>query len=177
MARRRRTSAGIVLFRRSPGGLELLVGHPGGPLWASRDAGHWTIPKGEADDGEMSDREATAAEGAADAGGVSDGALLNVARREFHEETGQAAPDGPALALGTIRQRSGKVVHAWAVEGDLDPTTARSNTFELEWPPRSGRMIVVPELDRVAWVTPDEARRLLKEAQVPFVDRLEDAVG
>lgn len=99
-----------------------------------------------------------------------------MARREFREETGHDAPDGPALSLGTIRQASGKVVHAWALEGDLDPGAAHSNTFELEWPPRSGRMIEVPELDRLAWVTTTEARGLLKEAQLPFVVRLEEAL-
>lgn len=176
MAGRGRTSAGIVLFRRSAGGIEILIGHPGGPFWSGRDAGHWTIPKGEADEGEteVADRDAAGSDGTVD-GGRTD--LLRVARREFREETGHEAPDGPALALGWIRQKSGKRVHAWALEGDLDPASARSNTFELEWPPRSARMIEVPELDRVAWVTPAEARRLLKEAQVPLVDRLEDALA
>lgn len=159
MGGRRRTSAGIVLFRRTPSGIQILIGHPGGPFWTGRDAGHWTVPKGEADDGEVDDRD-----------------LLRVARREFREETGHDAPEGDALALGWIRQKSGKRVHAWAIEGDLDPATARSNTFDLEWPPRSGRTIQVPELDRVAWVTPADARRMLKEAQVPFVDRLEEAL-
>jgi predicted NUDIX family NTP pyrophosphohydrolase len=155
-----RQSAGIVLFRRSGErqlGLEVLLGHPGGPFFAARDEGHWTVPKGEPDD-------------------PADD-LLAVARREFEEETGhgapEAQPDGSApISLGSIVQTGGKVVHAWAIEGDLDPATARSNEFEIEWPPRSGRRQVFPELDRVAWFSPDEARRRLKPTQVPFVDRL-----
>lgn len=157
-----RRSAGILLFRRAPGangrgGLEVLLAHPGGPFFARRDAGHWTIPKGEPDD--------------------TDDDLLTVARREFAEETGHAAPAGqpdgrPPIPLGTIVQKGGKVVHAWAVEGDLDPATSVSNTFEMEWPPRSGRRRTFAEIDRVEWFVPDEARRRLKPTQVPFVDRL-----
>ena len=118
-----RRSAGILLFRRRSGGLEVLLAHPGGPLYAARDAGHWTIPKGEPD---------------------GDGDLLAVARREFEEETGHPAPPGPAIELGSIQQKGGKIVHGWALEGDLDPATARSNTVEMEWPPRSGRRITIP---------------------------------
>ena len=154
-----------MLFRWSPepaNALEILLGHPGGPFFSHRDEGHWTIPKGEPDD-------------AADD-------LLTVARREFLEETGQPAPssqpDGsPPIPLGSIVQKGGKVVHAWAIEGDLDPAVAQSNEFEMEWPPRSGRRQVFPELDRVAWFGPDEARRRLKPTQVPFVDRLVAIVG
>jgi predicted NUDIX family NTP pyrophosphohydrolase len=159
-----RKSAGILLFRRlDPGApLEVLLAHPGGPFFAKRDEGHWTIPKGEPDDAEDD--------------------LLAVARREFLEETGHDAPDGlrggsPPIALGTIVQKGGKVVHAWAVEGDLDPATAVSNEFEMEWPPRSGRRRVFAEIDRVAWFAPDEARRRLKPTQVPFVDRLIASLG
>jgi predicted NUDIX family NTP pyrophosphohydrolase len=155
-----RQSAGILLFRRGDDRAaepELLLGHPGGPFFARRDEGHWTIPKGEPD-------------------GV-DGDLLAVARREFTEETGlvppASQPDGtPPVSLGTIVQKGGKVVHAWAIEGDLDPADAQSNEFEMEWPPRSGRHQTFPELDRVAWFRPDEARRRLKPTQIPFVDRL-----
>ena len=149
------TSAGILLWRHPAGGLEVLLGHPGGPFWAARDAGHWTIPKGEAGPGED---------------------LLAVARREFEEETGHALPaGGVVLSLGEIRQKSGKRVVGWAVEGDLDPATASSNTFEMEWPPGSGRLQAFPEIDRVAWFGLAEARVRLKAAQVPFLDRLEEA--
>jgi predicted NUDIX family NTP pyrophosphohydrolase len=149
-------SAGIVLFRRSPVGFEVLLAHPGGPLFAKKDAGHWTIPKGEVEPGEE---------------------LLAVARREFEEETGQLAPDGPAFELGSIVQKGGKTVHGWAIEGDLDPATAVSNTFELAWPPGTGRRQFYPEIDRVGWFGPDEARRLIKETQIPLLDRLESALG
>ena len=151
-------SAGILLFRRGAGGLELLLAHPGGPFFARRDEGHWSIPKGEAD-------------------GADD--LLVVARRELEEETGHRAPAGTdaPLELGTIVQKGGKVVHAWAIESDLDPAAAVSNEFEMEWPPRSGRRQRFPEIDRVAWFEPAEARRRLNPAQVPFVDRLIAMLG
>jgi predicted NUDIX family NTP pyrophosphohydrolase len=149
-------SAGLLLFRRRGDGIEVLVGHPGGPLWTKRDAGSWSVPKGEIEPGEEA---------------------LSVARREFEEETGQRAPDGDLTPLGEIRQKSGKVVIAWAAEGDLDPATARSNTFPLEWPPGSGNWTDVPEIDRVEWFDPDEARRRLNPAQVPFVDRLVELLG
>jgi predicted NUDIX family NTP pyrophosphohydrolase len=161
-----RQSAGILLFRRlprdqDPSGVEVLLAHPGGPFFTRRDEGHWTIPKGEPDDGEDD--------------------LLAVGRREFAEEVGVEPPIGSdgthTIELGTIVQKGGKVVHAWAIEGDLDPRAAVSNTFEMEWPPRSGRRQVFPEIDRVAWFEPDEARRRLKPTQVPFVDRLVEAVG
>jgi predicted NUDIX family NTP pyrophosphohydrolase len=150
----KRISAGILLYRRTggDGSFEVLLAHPGGPLYARKDAGHWSIPKGEV---------------------VGDEALLDVARREFEEETGHPVPDGPAIALGSIVQKGGKVVYAWAVEGALDPETARSNEFEMEWPPRSGRRQTFPEIDRVAWVSPHDARRLVKATQIPLVDRLE----
>ena len=159
-----RQSAGILLFRRPVAGAEpeVLLGHPGGPFIARKDAGYWSIPKGEPDPAEED--------------------LLAVARREFAEEVGHPAPsgelDGAApIPLGTVVQKGGKVVHAWAIEGDLDPATARSNVFELEWPPRSGRRASFPELDRVAWFAPAEARLRLKAAQVPLVDRLVAAVA
>jgi predicted NUDIX family NTP pyrophosphohydrolase len=146
-----RTSAGVLLWRRGASGLEVLLGHPGGPLWAKKDAGHWTVVKGEIDPGEAPE---------------------DVARREFKEETGDDLPDGPMVELGEIRQKSGKVVLAWAVEGDLDPATAVSNTFTMEWPPHSGRRAEFPEIDRVEWFDLDEARRRIKDAQATFIDRL-----
>jgi predicted NUDIX family NTP pyrophosphohydrolase len=151
-----RRSAGILLHRRRGGQLEVLLVHPGGPLWARRDAGAWSIPKGEHDP----DEEALAA-----------------ARREFAEELGTAPPDGPTLDLGEVRQKSGKLVRAWALEGDLDPAGIVSNTFELEWPPRSGRLIRAPEVDRAEWFGLPEARRRINQAQVELVDRLAAALG
>lgn len=150
-----RRSAGILLYRRGPDGLTVLLAHPGGPLWATRDEGVWTVPKGEIETGEEP---------------------WDVARREFEEETGHRPPDSPAVDLGEITQKGGKVVVAWALEGDLDPAAAQSNTFAMQWPPRSGRWIDVPEIDRVDWFTPDDARRRLKDTQIPFVDRLIDAL-
>jgi predicted NUDIX family NTP pyrophosphohydrolase len=153
---RSRTSAGILLFRRSADGLEVLLAHPGGPYFAHKDAGHWSIPKGEVEPGET---------------------LEGVARREFEEETGHPVPDRDLLALGDTVQKGGKVVHAWAVEGDLDPATSHSNTFALQWPPFSGRWIMVPEIDRVAWFTPDAGRARIKATQRVFIDRLEAAIA
>ena len=155
-----RLSAGILLFRRAAGRLQVLLAHPGGPFFARRDAGAWTIPKGEP--GPME-------------GATADG-LRSVAEREFAEETGRAVPSSPAIDLGSVTQRGGKTVRAWALEGDLDPVVARSNTFEMEWPPRSGVRAVFPEVDRVAWFEADEARRRINPAQVPFIDRLEAAL-
>ncbi|MFI5291310.1 MAG: NUDIX domain-containing protein [Candidatus Limnocylindrales bacterium] len=148
----RRMSAGILLYRRADAGLEVLIGHPGGPFFTTRDAGAWSVLKGEVHEGE---------------------ALEDVARREFEEEAGHPVPAGPLLPLGEVVQKGGKVVIAWAVEGDLDPAAAVSNVFEMEWPPGSGRIGSFAEIDRVAWFAPDEARRRLKAAQAPFVDRLE----
>jgi len=147
-----RRSAGVLLYRRTAnGGLELLLAHPGGPLFARKDAGHWSIPKGEIEPGE---------------------APIDVARREFEEETGHPVPDGSPIDLGEIRQKGGKYVVAWALEGDLDPAAAHSNTFPFQWPPRSGRYIQIPEIDRVEWFAPDEAKARIKETQIPFIDRL-----
>jgi len=151
-----RRSAGLLLYRRTPDGdLEVLLAHPGGPIWAKRDEGAWTVPKGEFNHGEEA---------------------WDVARREFEEETGHPAPAGESIALGEIRQKGGKLVEAWALEGDLDPATAHSNTFPFQWPPRSGRWITIPEIDRVEWFLPDEARRRIKETQIPFIDRLLEAL-
>ncbi len=152
-----RRSAGLLLYRRpAEGGVEILLGHPGGPLWATRDEGVWSVPKGEYADGETA---------------------WDVARREFQEETGHPPPDGEPIELGEIRQKGGKLVVAWALEGDLDPAAAHSNTFEFQWPSRSGRYITIPEIDRVSWFAPAEARRRIKETQIPFIDRLLEAVG
>jgi predicted NUDIX family NTP pyrophosphohydrolase len=151
-----RTSAGILLWRRRDGRLEVLLGHQGGPHWVHKDLGHWTIPKGEVEGGEE---------------------LVAVARREFAEETGYDLPDTPLIALGEIRQKSGKLVLAWAAQGDLDAATAVSNTYQLEWPPGSGRVEAFPEIDRVEWFELTEARRKLKAAQVQFLDRLQAAIA
>jgi predicted NUDIX family NTP pyrophosphohydrolase len=144
-------SAGIALFRRTKRGVEVLLGHMGGPYWARRDAGAWTIPKGEVGPGEDP---------------------LAVAYREFEEEIGRPVPAGPVTDLGEIRQAGGKVVQAWAVEGDVDVATITSNTFELEWPPGSGRMETFPEIDRAAWFDLDAAHAVIVSGQRPLLDRL-----
>lgn len=144
-------SAGILLHRWTERGPEVLLVHPGGPYWARKDAGAWSIPKGEHGDDE--DPEACA-------------------RREFEEETGHALPVGTLTELGEVRLKSGKHVAAWAAQGDLDAEAIRSNTFELEWPPRSGRTQSFPEVDRAGWFGLDEAREKLNPAQAAFVDRL-----
>jgi len=145
-----------LLWRRADdGSLEVLLGHPGGPYFAKKDADVWSILKGEYD---------------------GDEDPFEVAKREFFEESGHYAPDGTALPLGEIRQKGGKLVVAWALEGNLDPASASSNTFPMEWPPRSGRTIQVPEIDRVAWFDLDAAREKLKAAQHPLLDRLADAL-
>ncbi len=155
MAARKR-SAGILLYRLTSSEPEVLLVHPGGPFWTNKDAGAWSIPKGEYDEGE--DPQACA-------------------RREFQEETGTELPPGALDELGTIRQRSGKDVIAWAAEGDLDPDAITSNKFELEWPPRSGQTKSFPEVDRAGWFGLDEAREKLNPAQVPFVDHLAALLG
>ncbi|WP_324784943.1 NUDIX domain-containing protein [Streptomyces sp. H51] len=147
-----RHSAGLLLYRRTGEGLEVLLGHMGGPFFARRDAGAWTVPKGEYEPGEEPAREA--------------------ARREFQEELGLPPPDGEAVPLGEVRQSGGKVVTAWAVEADLDPATVVPGTFRMEWPPRSGRLEEFPELDRVAWFALARAREVIVRAQTAFLDRL-----
>jgi predicted NUDIX family NTP pyrophosphohydrolase len=149
-------SAGILLYRRAPGGLEVLLVHPGGPFWIKRDAGAWSIPKGEYE---------------------PDDDPLVAARREFEEELGSAAPDGATVELGEVRQKSGKLVRAWALEGDLDATGAHSNTFTVEWPPRSGRMQEFPEVDRAEWFGLDAALEKINPAQAAFLDRLAEIHG
>ncbi|MFE1287142.1 NUDIX domain-containing protein [Streptomyces sp. NPDC058751] len=146
-----RRSAGLLLFRHTDHGVEVLIGHMGGPYFARRDAGAWTLPKGEYEPDEPA---------------------WDAARREFREELGLAPPDGEAVALGEVTQANGKVVTAWAVEADLDPAAVVPGTFTMEWPPRSGRRQEFPELDRVEWMTPERARTLLVAAQTVFLDRL-----
>ncbi len=154
---RGRKSAGLLLFRHAGASdLEVLLVHPGGPFWATRDLGSWSIPKGECEDGE--DPRATA-------------------WREFGEELGTPAPEGEALELGEVRQKAGKIVLAWAIAGDLDPEHITSNTFTMEWPPRSGRSQEFPEVDRAQWFALAEARERINPAQVALLERLEEAVG
>ncbi|KUM74977.1 NUDIX domain-containing protein [Streptomyces griseorubiginosus] len=147
-----RTSAGLLLFRHTEDGLEVLLGHMGGPFFTRRDAGAWTVPKGEYE---------PESESAWDA-----------ARREFEEELGLPPPDGEAVSLGEVRQTNGKVVTAWAIEADLDPATVVPGVFSMEWPPRSGRTQEFPELDRVAWFGLERARAVIVKAQAAFLDRL-----
>jgi predicted NUDIX family NTP pyrophosphohydrolase len=144
-------SAGILLYRIGGGAPEVLLVHPGGPFWARRDAGAWSIPKGEYDDDE--DPRACAL-------------------REFEEETGTAVPPGELVELGSVKQKSGKLVSAWAAEGDLDADAVQSNNFTLEWPPGSGRTAEFPEIDRAGWFDVDTAREKLVAAQAEFLDRL-----
>ncbi|HEX5194883.1 MAG TPA: NUDIX domain-containing protein [Solirubrobacteraceae bacterium] len=153
MTASRSLSAGLLLFRRVGDRLELLVVHPGGPIWARRDDGAWSIPKGEI---------------------ARDEDPLAAARREFAEELGSPAPAAEPLALGEVRLKSGKRVVAWALEGDLDADAITSNTFEMQWPPRSGRTQAFPEVDRAAWLEPELARVKLNPAQAEFVNRLVD---
>lgn len=152
---RSNVSAGLLLYRAGRGGPEVFLAHPGGPFWAKRDAGAWTIPKGVVDPSE----EALAA-----------------ARREFEEETG-VRPAGPFLPLGSVRQKGGKTVLAWAWRGDADPAEVVSNPARLEWPRRSGRWITFPEVDRCAWFELATARGKINPAQAELLDRLEAALA
>ncbi|GAB3590653.1 NUDIX domain-containing protein [Angustibacter peucedani] len=150
-------SAGLLLHRRGPDGArEVLLGHMGGPFWARKDDGAWSVPKGELEPGEEP---------------------LAAARREFVEELGIDVPDGEVHDLGEVRQSSGKVVTVWALEGDLDVGAVVPGTFELEWPPRSGRVQEFPEIDRAAWLDVDTARTKLVKGQRPFLDRLLQLLG
>lgn len=148
-------SAGLLMFRRSGGELEVFLVHPGGPFWAGKDAGAWTVPKGEYVDGEEA---------------------LDAAKREFTEETGFVA-SGEFFDLGAVRQTSGKIVNAWAFEGNCDPEKLKSNFCEIEWPPRSGKKMEIPEVDRGAWFTVEEARGAIFKAQQAFLDVLEEKLG
>ncbi|MGW0579395.1 NUDIX domain-containing protein [Streptomyces sp. NPDC002920] len=147
----RKRSAGLLLFRRAAAGTEVLLGHMGGPYFAKKDAGAWSVPKGEYEPDEPA---------------------WEAARREFREELGLAPPDGEAIPLGEVRQTNGKIVTVWAVEADLDPAAVEPGTFTMEWPPRSGQRQEFPELDRVAWYGLDRARELIVPAQAAFLDRL-----
>ncbi|KOV57333.1 DNA mismatch repair protein MutT [Streptomyces sp. MMG1121] len=146
----------MLLFRHTDEGIQVLLGHMGGPLWAKKDAGAWTVPKGEYEPDEPA---------------------WQAARREFQEELGLAPPDGAAVPLGEVVQKNGKIVTAWAVEADLDLSGFTPGTFTMRWPPRSGREQEFPELDRVAWLGLDRARELVITAQTVFLDRLAEHAG
>lgn len=146
-----KVSAGLLMYRERAGTVEVLLVHPGGPYWARKDLGAWTIPKGECSVNED---------------------LLPCARREFEEETG-VFPTGPFIPLPAVQQAGGKVVHAWAFQGDCDPAMVRSNTFTMEWPPRSGRRREFPEVDRAAWYVLDEARGRIVKSQSRLLDELD----
>jgi predicted NUDIX family NTP pyrophosphohydrolase len=148
---RGKRSAGLLLFRHTDQGLEVLLGHMGGPFFARRDAGAWSVPKGEYEPDETA---------------------WDAARREFQEELGLAPPDGEAIELGEVRQTNGKVVTAWAIEADLDPAAMVPGTFRMEWPPKSGQVQEFPELDRVEWLGLERAREVIVTAQATFLDRL-----
>jgi predicted NUDIX family NTP pyrophosphohydrolase len=147
-------SAGLLMYRRRNGGIEVFLVHPGGPFWKNKDLGAWTIPKGEY---------------------TPDEDPLSAARREFQEETGCKTPAGTDefVPLTPVKQGSGKIVHAWALEGECDPTTVRSNTFEQEWPPRSGTRQTFPEVDKAAWFDLPEAKRRILKGQLPLLEELE----
>jgi len=150
-----RTSAGLLMYRRRPAGVEVFLVHPGGPFWARKDAGAWSIPKGEY---------------------VADEDPLAAARREFAEETG-IIPQGELVELGAVKQAGGKVVTAWALEGDCDAAAIRSNTFSIEWPPRSGRQREFPEVDRAGWFDLDAAAEKILKGQLPFLHRLAERLS
>ncbi len=144
-------SAGVLLYRKGKDGLEVFLVHPGGPFFAKKDAGAWSIPKGEYEESEDA---------------------WQAAQREFLEETGASLPPGSRIALTPLKQKSGKTVHAWAVEHDLDPQTIHSNSFEMEWPPKSGRRQQFPEVDRAEWVPLEAARQKINPGQAAFLDEL-----
>jgi predicted NUDIX family NTP pyrophosphohydrolase len=154
MAKSGKRSAGILLYRRTGGGLEVLLAHPGGPFWKKRDLGAWTLPKGEIDEGEDP---------------------YAAARREFVEETGFELGEA-SIALAPLKQPSGKVIHAWAIEGDCDARAARSIVFKMEWPPKSGKEEEFPEIDKVEWFALDEAGRRILPGQAPFLAQLQALV-
>ena len=146
-----RISAGLLMYRIRDGALQVLLAHPGGPLFRNRDDGAWSIPKGEIEPGED---------------------LLAAAQREFEEETG-VRPEGPFVALAPVKQKGGKIVYAWAFEGDCDPATIKSNTFTMEWPPRSGRQMRFPEIDRAEFFDLETAKKKINSGQVPLLEELE----
>lgn len=148
-------SAGILVYRRSAAGIEVLLAHPGGPYWAKKDTGAWSIPKGEVEEGEKLDE---------------------AAKREFAEELGQSAPDGEYIELGSFKRKDGKQVFAWAVEGDLDVTHIVSNTLLIDWPPKSSKQLEIPEIDKAAWIPLAEAALKMHTGQDVFLERLASAV-
>ncbi|MGH7498715.1 MAG: NUDIX domain-containing protein [Gemmatimonadales bacterium] len=155
MSQRSSASAGLVLYRKTGSGLEIFLAHPGGPFWRQRDAGAWTIPKGMINPGEEP---------------------LDAARREFQEETG-IVPAGPFSELGTVRQKGGKVVYAWAWEGNADPAAVASDTATMEWPRGSGHLLTFPEVDRCEWFGISAAREKINPAQIDLLDRLAAALA
>jgi predicted NUDIX family NTP pyrophosphohydrolase len=150
-----RTSAGLLMYRKQGGNLQVLLVHPGGPFWRNKDTGAWSIPKGETADDED---------------------LLEAARREFEEETG-CRPSGSLIPLTPVKQKSGKTVHAWAVEGELDPASIKSNTFTMEWPPKSGRHAEFPEVDRAGFFDLPTAKQKINPAQAAFLTQLEQILA
>jgi len=150
-----RISAGILLYRRHAGELQVLLVHPGGPFWANKDEGAWTIPKGEVADGEE---------------------LLQTALREFEEETG-VKPIGKLTPLMPVKQKAGKIVHAWAMEGDLDVSAVKSNSFKMEWPPKSGKYAEFPEIDRAEFFDVPRAMKKINPAQIAFIDELKHSLA
>jgi predicted NUDIX family NTP pyrophosphohydrolase len=148
-------SAGLLMYRKAGKGIEVLIVHPGGPFWAKKDKGAWSIPKGEFEEGEA----------------------LDTAKREYREELGHDAPEGDYAELGSVKNKSGKTIHAWAAEGDLDVTKLASNTFSMEWPPKSGQQQEYPEVDKAGWFAPEKATQKLNPAQAPFVERLLEILG
>jgi predicted NUDIX family NTP pyrophosphohydrolase len=152
-----RTSAGILLYRRREGVIEVLLVHPGGPFFGRKDLGSWSIPKGEVDE--------------------DDTDFAQTARREFREEVGHPVPPGRLIELGSIRQKSGKIVHAWAIEGDIDPATMTSNMISIPWPPFTGRHTTFPEIDKWVYYGPEQAHLHMKETQLPLLDRLYAALS
>lgn len=151
----KKPSAGILVYRKKGFSVEVLLGHPGGPFWAKKDTGAWSVPKGEAEEGET---------------------LFMAAKREFAEEIGHAAPEGTYVELGSFTRKDGRAVTAWAVEGNLDVTSITSNTLEIEWPPKSGTMLEIPEIDRAAWVPLQDAPNKLHSGQAIFITRLAEAL-
>jgi predicted NUDIX family NTP pyrophosphohydrolase len=148
-------SAGLLVYHRKNGTLEVFLGHPGGPFWAKKDKGVWSLPKGEFDEEDS----------------------LTAAKREFKEETGHVAPEGDCIDLGSTKLKSGKTIFGWAVEGDIDASNIQSNTFEMEWPPRSGEKQEFPEIDRAAWFTLDKALQKIHPGQLPLLERLAEQLG
>lgn len=156
MASRAKVSAGLLIYRSSPERLELLLVHPGGPFWSNKDDGAWFIPKGAPE---------------------ADEPPLAAAYREFEEELGFDPPAGEPLGLGTVKNKGGKLIHAWALAGDLELAAFQSNTFELEWPPRSGKLRTFPEVDRAEFFDVEVARRKMHPAEQPFIERLVTELG